>query len=110
MKICNACVLPEAFPGIKFNEDGTCNYCTRYKGSEKQEQLKERYKQKFHSILEETRNTGPYDVLMAHSGGKDSTLIEFKFDQMLSVIRYWLSGSRDRSTSYYHSIEMQLNA
>jgi len=73
MRICKTCVIPETFPGIKFNEDGICNYCERYKGSEKQEQLKERYKQKFMSILEETRNIGPYDVLMAHSGGKDST-------------------------------------
>ena len=27
MKLCTRCVLPETFPGIKFDEHGVCNHC-----------------------------------------------------------------------------------
>lgn len=73
MKICKTCVLPETFPGISFDEEGRCSYCMRYKGRENQEKVKERFKQKFLTILDKTRNTGPCDALIAYSGGKDST-------------------------------------
>ncbi|UCF57597.1 MAG: hypothetical protein JSW15_03780 [Deltaproteobacteria bacterium] len=73
MKICTTCVLPESFPGIAFDEEGRCSYCRRYRGRDNQEKLKERFKQKFLTILEETKNKGPHDALMAYSGGKDST-------------------------------------
>lgn len=73
MKICNTCVLPDTFPGISFEEDGRCSYCARYRGKQNQEKVKERYKQKFHDIVVEAKGKGPYDALMAYSGGKDST-------------------------------------
>jgi len=73
MKICTKCVLPETFPGIYFDAYGQCSYCNRFRGIENQEQLKERYKQKFLGIMGEIKGKGPYDALMAYSGGKDST-------------------------------------
>ena len=27
LKICSRCILPETFPGIKFDEAGACNHC-----------------------------------------------------------------------------------
>lgn len=90
MKICKACVLPETFPGISFDDEGWCSSCRRYKGRDSREQLKKHFKEKFLVILEKTRNTGPYDALMAYSGGKDSTyalrLLKEKFGlRILSV-------------------------
>ena len=73
MKICTTCVLPETFPGIRFDENGKCSYCKRYKGQENQDQLKERFKNKFLGVLEDTKGKRSYDALMAYSGGKDST-------------------------------------
>lgn len=73
MKICTRCVLPETFPGIAFDEEGCCSYCIRYSGRDNQEKLKERFKQKFFTILEKTKNRRPYDAVVAYSGGKDST-------------------------------------
>ena len=73
MKICKTCVLPETFPGISFDDNGRCSYCQRYKGKDNQSLQKERFKQKFFTILEKTKNKGSYDALMAYSGGKDST-------------------------------------
>ena len=73
MKICTNCVLPETFPGIKFNEEGVCNHCISFKGQEKLAEQKEKYKAKFERLFEEHRNNGDYDCLMCYSGGKDST-------------------------------------
>ena len=82
---CTKCILPETFPSIKFDADGVCNYCLSYKGPEHQEELKLQYRQKFDSLLKNTVSCSlsplaklspaapSYDVLMAHSGGKDST-------------------------------------
>lgn len=73
MRICTTCVLPETFPGIRFDENGKCSYCKRHRGQDAQDQLKERYRNKFLTVLDDKRNNNPYDALMAYSGGKDST-------------------------------------
>lgn len=68
-QICNQCILPESFPGIKFNQEGICNYCYDYKNFEfGDEEL-------FVQTLEKLkrRKKGPYDALVPLSGGKDST-------------------------------------
>ncbi len=73
MKICTKCVLPETFPGIKFDEEGICNFCLNFKGHEKIAEQKEKYKSKFDLLFEQNRNRGDYDCLMCYSGGKDSS-------------------------------------
>jgi len=73
--LCSNCILPETFPGIKFDKDGVCKYC-------KQEQRKnislngkkEEYLKRFDDLIKDKRDKAPtYDVLMAYSGGKDSS-------------------------------------
>lgn len=73
MKTCLNCVLTEKFPGIKFNEQGICNLCLDFKGEEKREENKLRYRKKFEDLLREYKGKENYDALMAYSGGKDST-------------------------------------
>lgn len=84
MRICTSCILPEAFPGVSFNAAGVCNHCQRFDGkAEKLLGEKKACKRKFHELLSQQVNksrthSGPaarraYDVLMAYSGGKDST-------------------------------------
>ena len=70
---CTRCVLPATFPGVSFDEDGVCNHCRTYRGDRSTAALKQKYEQKFLKLLEEHRNPSSYDVLMAYSGGKDST-------------------------------------
>ncbi len=101
MNICNKCVLPGTFPGIRFDAEGVCNHCRQAeKRRETLSQQKARYHQKFLDLLDrlkrETRNTQPgtgfagssYDVLLAYSGGKDSsyTLTLLKKDFQLRVL------------------------
>jgi len=73
MKICNTCVLPDTFPTIDFDDRGVCNYCRSFRGEEHQEELKKRYREKMEKLLAVPKGKGDYDVLMAYSGGKDST-------------------------------------
>jgi predicted PP-loop superfamily ATPase len=73
MKICGNCVLPETFPGIRFNEAGVCNYCLEFKGEENLEEKKQRYRKRFEELLQEHKGKASYDALMSYSGGKDST-------------------------------------
>ena len=73
MRICSVCVLPETFPTIQFDHEGVCNHCRSFKGEEHQEELKKEYRERFVNLLEDHKGSGDYDVLMAYSGGKDST-------------------------------------
>ncbi len=71
--LCNRCILPSTFPGISFNSEGVCNHCQRYKGDAATVSSQEKYEKKFLKLLEEKRPASGYDVLVAYSGGKDST-------------------------------------
>ncbi len=61
------------FPGISFDEQGVCNYCRSYKPETASDEVKRKYEDKFLELVGEHRNPTGYDVLMAYSGGKDST-------------------------------------
>ncbi|MBI5657933.1 MAG: hypothetical protein HZC44_14325 [Geobacter sp.] len=73
MKLCSRCILPENFPGISFDEQGVCNYCRAYKADAAGPAARKHYEDKFLALADEHRSTQGYDVLMAYSGGKDST-------------------------------------
>jgi len=75
MKRCKVCVLPDTFPGIRFNEEGVCNFCSSYTGVETQEKKKQKYRKKFEDLIEKTKGKSGYDALMSYSGGKDSTYV-----------------------------------
>jgi hypothetical protein len=73
MQSCTRCVLDESFPGISFDDAGRCSFCRRWVGEKRQQELRNEYRAKFERLLELRRGKGPYDVLVAYSGGKDST-------------------------------------
>lgn len=88
MSICRKCVLPESFPGIRFNEEGICQYCSSAKRLHEMNDLKDKYRKKFCRLLDEYESQAPYDIVMAYSGGKDSsyTLKILKDDFGLRVL------------------------
>jgi len=71
MKHCTKCVLPESFPGIEFDAKGVCNYCQNSQAPDNKKRSE--YQLKFENLIEEKKGTGAYDVIIAYSGGKDST-------------------------------------
>jgi len=70
---CTRCILPSTFPGISFDEDGVCNHCRNYRGKKATEEIQKKYERKFLDLIAEKKNAATHDVLMAFSGGKDST-------------------------------------
>ena len=73
MKICARCVLPETFPGVRFDAEGVCSYCRGHKGEDKLAAKMERARKKFETLVDEVRGRSGYHCLLAFSGGKDST-------------------------------------
>jgi tRNA(Ile)-lysidine synthase TilS/MesJ len=65
--------LPATFPGISFDEEGVCNYCRSYRGDASQNVKKKRYEAKFIELIKDFQSNSNYDLIMAYSGGKDST-------------------------------------
>jgi hypothetical protein len=73
MKICARCVLPESFPGVRFDEQGVCQHCREFKGLEDLAAKKADYRARFEKLVAERRGLAAYDALLSYSGGKDST-------------------------------------
>ncbi len=84
--LCSHCILPSTFPGISFDEHGTCNHCRQYKGDDVTSALQKKYEKKFLKLLDEQKPRKTYDVMLAYSGGKDST---YTLDQFVN--RYKLN-------------------
>ena len=70
MKRCTRCILPETFPGIKFDNQGRCNYCRDYNPVQvlgEKELIK---------TLSRYQNKGEeYDMVVPISGGRDSAFV-----------------------------------
>ncbi|HEY3355626.1 MAG TPA: hypothetical protein VGQ83_20410 [Polyangia bacterium] len=80
MKLCSRCVLPETFPGIRFDEHGVCNHCRMAPSDERNAKSRKDAEDRFAALMREHQGRGCYDVVVGYSGGKDSTysLIVFK--------------------------------
>ncbi len=65
MQTCKKCVLNERFVGIRFNEDGICNFCSSAKSPENQRSIRAKYEAKFQKLIEEHKGKGSYDALVA---------------------------------------------
>ncbi|KPK62666.1 ATPase [candidate division WOR_3 bacterium SM23_42] len=80
---CSTCVLPNTTPGISFNEEGVCNYCTSYR------MFKVKGERKLLQILDAKRNPKmKYECIVNISGGRDSayTLLKMKKDYGMKVL------------------------
>lgn len=77
MRRCSRCILPETVPGIRFDDQGICNYCRQYERSFADWDLvKEKKRVEFEKLLEAARKLKrSYDCLIPLSGGKDSTYV-----------------------------------
>ena len=81
--ICSKCILKSGTPGITFDENGICNYCSTYtpmkgEGEEKLVAILERFK----------KSGGRYDCMIGVSGGRDSTYTLWKLvhDYQMKVL------------------------
>ena len=75
LQICSNCILPATYPGISFDESGLCNHCAKEKAHiQKLPGEKALYRQKLDDLISTVNGRSPaYDVILAYSGGKDSS-------------------------------------
>lgn len=94
LKICSRCILPETFPGIRFDDSGVCNHCHREeKALQKSSEKKASYRNRLDNLINDIKGKPPvYDAVMAYSGGKDSSytlkILKERYDLRLLAITF----------------------
>lgn len=84
LKTCKKCILNEEYPGISFNEQDICNFCT----NEAAEAQKDWNMQKklLEKKIEEIRNEASnYHAIVPWSGGKDSTYVIYVLQKIYGL-------------------------
>jgi predicted PP-loop superfamily ATPase len=118
LRLCSTCILPETFPGIEFDDEGKCNFCRKNtKPLEAAAEEKRKYEQKFinllnDQILPDRTNSRAYDILMAYSGGKDSTytmsLLKLKYDLRILAVSFDNGFISDTATANIKTVTDKL--
>ena len=74
MRVCNRCVLPETYPGIRFDPSGVCCFCRDYEVRQEGPEARPfGAEEELKACLQKYKNLGrKYDVLVPLSGGVDS--------------------------------------
>lgn len=68
LRRCTKCILPESYPFMRFDKDGVCTYCRRWK------KITVKGEDALRAAVEPYRShDGSPDVIVAFSGGRDSS-------------------------------------
>lgn len=68
--LCRRCILPSTFPGIRFDDEGLCQWCGSGTPVVDFEDIRRKVEAMVRPLL---RSAPHYDIVLAFSGGKDST-------------------------------------
>ena len=74
-KRCNRCIMPEKYPGIRFNSEGICSYCTSSDKTNEATKTDVFDKDKLITLIGSGKSRGDYDCVVPVSGGKDSIYV-----------------------------------
>jgi tRNA(Ile)-lysidine synthase TilS/MesJ len=72
-RLCVRCVLPETFPGVRFDAEGVCNHCLAAPPLAEAKARRGELREQVRASIAARRGEGAYDCVVAFSGGKDST-------------------------------------
>lgn len=99
---CNECLLPENYPGIDFDDEGTCNICNEFKKYRQEIENYFKSEADFDTVAAEMKsNSEEYDCLLLYSGGKDSTYVLYKLiDYGLKVMTYTFDNGYISKTAF----------
>lgn len=100
MQTCKKCVLNEHFIGIRFDNEGICNFCRSAKSLDQQRSTRGKHEGRFLKLIKQNKGKGSYDCLVAYSGGKDSTytlhLLQERYNLKLLAYSFdnWFQSDR----------------
>lgn len=104
MKRCEKCILPESYPGIRFDQNGVCNRCAEWYESFNQIDYAGLRKKLDHLIearKKEARLHGsPFDVVVPVSGGKDSAYVLYVMKEVYNC--------RVLAVNYHNTLQTEL--
>jgi hypothetical protein len=94
-KRCPRCCISEHFPGIVFDAQGICSECHKFEDAGGHEALMQSNREEMERIIAERRGKSKYDVIVAYSGGKDSsyTLLHLRKAYDLKVLAYLVDNN-----------------
>jgi hypothetical protein len=72
-KRCVKCILSSSFPGIRFDGEGVCNFCTDEIIEKTSDSAIAAAAVEARALIERVRGKKDYDAIVCYSGGKDST-------------------------------------
>ena len=73
---CSKCILPASYPGISFDDDGICDFCSSQ--ATKDDKTAGQSKKELDRIVEAYRGKSrKYDAIVGLSGGKDSSYVAY---------------------------------
>lgn len=75
---CVRCGASELFPGVKFDDTKTCNFCTDEGTQNEIDKLRQQLNDKVEEVISSAQKQGDYDCIVAYSGGKDSSMTLLK--------------------------------
>lgn len=86
MKVCKTCTLNDSIFSVRINDEGLCNYCLQYNKNSINAPLED-YKDEGNQLVEAFNKykNSPYQVLLAYSGGKDSTYTLYMLKKKYNV-------------------------
>jgi len=88
LKVCKNCTLSDNIFSVRINDEGLCNYCLQSNKSNNNNNIPiEEYVEKEKQLMEafDKYKHLPYQVLLAYSGGKDSTFTLYKLREKFNV-------------------------
>jgi len=86
MNVCKNCTLNDNIFSVRINDEGLCNYCLQSSKSNNNISTEE-YVKKEEQLMEafDKFKNEPYQVLLAYSGGKDSTFTLYKLKEKYNI-------------------------
>jgi predicted PP-loop superfamily ATPase len=85
LKVCKNCTLNDSIFSVRINDEGLCNYCLQNEKSNNISVVEyEKTEKQLTEAFEKHKNL-PYQVLLAYSGGKDSTYTLYKLRKKFNV-------------------------
>lgn len=84
MRQCERCVLNDSIPGVKISEEGLCNLCTRTPEVDVLRKKRNDLEKKLQEELTPSEDLN-YDVVVAYSGGKDSSYTLYYVTEVLKL-------------------------